>query len=97
MTNESVRISCGYAKQYKAIKAPTCGCFKCEAKWKSAWRVEQVVDLIPVSTDADLVPDFVVKKIGIHTPEYWVEAIRELAEVYHRQRQQTEDDKYHEN
>ncbi len=27
------KLMCGYANQYQALRAPTCGCMYCEAKW----------------------------------------------------------------
>jgi hypothetical protein len=36
-----VATACAYADDYKAIRAPTCGCDVCEQKWETAKREQE--------------------------------------------------------
>ncbi len=37
------RQSCPYAKSYKGYRAPTCGCFACEAKWAEVLKQKAIL------------------------------------------------------
>lgn len=77
-------IRCSYSKKYKATKAPTCGCLKCEAKWAMKGMVRMITGRYHVSDTPEEVGAKVVAKLKKDASDVVREAVRELAEMYHR-------------
>jgi len=85
MNEENKVIRCSYSKKYKATKEPTCGCEKCKTKWAHSWMVKQIVGRYNVGESTKRVADDVVGRLKKTAQPWEIEAVRELAIMYHQE------------